>query len=335
MAYLQLCELSRRYGAFQGLHSTDLALEKGRFIAVLGPSGCGKTTLLMLLAGLLDPSSGSIWLDGKDITRVPPEKRRMGFVFQHYALFPHLSVADNILYGLRGADWNHTRRLQRLEEMLELTELQALAGMYPPRLSGGQQQRVALARALAPRPSLLLLDEPLSALDPVHRATLGEELRRIQRRTGVTAIMVTHDRKEALSLADWIVVMREGRVEQTGTPASVYDAPKTPFVASFVGGMNMINLKEIRDGQTVGVRYEDVIVNTPTEMTICQPYTWVARVEHISFQGPFLHMELLLNDFVTRLSADVARTVFRERGLEGQHFVAVTLPEQRWHWWDA
>lgn len=335
MAYLEICGLGKRYGAFQALHPVDLELERGAFIAVLGPSGCGKTTLLMLLAGLLDPSCGSVRLDGRDITRLPAEKRGMGVVFQHYALFPHLSVADNIMYGLRGSDWNRARRLERLEEMLELTALHPFAARHPADLSGGQRQRVALARALAPNPSLLLLDEPLSALDALRRVALGEELRAIQRRTGVTAVMVTHDRSEALSLADAVVVLRQGRLEQIGPPLEVYDAPKTAFVASFVGEMNMINLPSIRNGHTVGIRYEDVEVDLPSELSLSRPYTWVGRVERVSFRGAILRLELLLNDFTTRVMADVPRSILTTRLLDGEKLLAVTLPEHRWHWWTA
>lgn len=335
MAHLEMCGLGKRYGSFQALHPIDLALESGEFVAVLGPSGCGKTTLLMLLAGLLEPSCGSVRLDGRDITGLPAEKRGMGMVFQHYALFPHLSVADNIMYGLRGPDWNRTRRLERLEEMLELTSLRPFAARHPADLSGGQQQRAALARALAPRPSLLLLDEPLSALDALHRVALGEELRAIQRRAGLTAVMVTHDRSEALSLADTVVVLRQGKLEQTGSPQDVYDAPKTAFVASFVGEMNMLNLPAIRSGHTVGIRYEDVEVDAPSELSLSRPYTWVGRVERASFRGPVVRLELLLNDFVTRVRADVPRGSLTRRSLEEERLFAVTLPENRWHWWNA
>jgi iron(III) transport system ATP-binding protein len=213
----------------------SLDITSGEFVSFLGPSGCGKTTLLRAIAGLDPPTVGRIIQAGRDITALPPSERDFGIVFQSYALFPNLTVAENIGYGLRGTAWPKARRQQRVTELLELIGLLDQIAKYPAQLSGGQQQRVALARALASEPGLLLLDEPLSALDAIVRLHLRQEIRALQQRLGVTTIMVTHDQEEALSVSDRIVVMSQGRIEQIGTPEEIYGAPATPFVASFVG----------------------------------------------------------------------------------------------------
>jgi putative spermidine/putrescine transport system ATP-binding protein len=209
-------------------------------VSFLGPSGCGKTTTLRMIAGFESPSAGAIRLDGVDITHRPPNQRNVGMVFQAYALFPNMTVADNIGFGLRVAKRPAEEIRQRVGEMLELIKLPGLGGRYPYQLSGGQQQRVALARALAIRPQVLLLDEPLSALDAKIRVSLRNEIRSIQRGLGITTVYVTHDQEEALSLSDRIVVMSEGRVEQIGPPFEIYNFPKTAFVASFIGTLNVL-----------------------------------------------------------------------------------------------
>ena len=241
MAHLEITQLTKRYGAFVALERIELAVERGEFLVLLGPSGCGKTTLLRAIAGLERQDEGRIVHAGRDISQLSPALRDYGIVFQSYALFPNLSVADNVAYGLnsRRADRRLVRK--RVEEMLELVGLPGSQPKYPAQLSGGQQQRVALARALATSPDLLLLDEPLSALDAIERVRLRSEIRALQDRLGVTTIMVTHDQEEALAMADRIVVMRGGRIQQVGGPQEIYRAPGNDFVADFIGRGNLLD----------------------------------------------------------------------------------------------
>jgi putative spermidine/putrescine transport system ATP-binding protein len=240
MSYLVLSEVQKRFGEFVAVESFDLSAEKGEFVSFLGPSGCGKTTTLRMIAGFERPTSGSISIEGRDITNVPPNRRNVGMVFQSYALFPNMSVADNIGFGLKVRKRSAGDIKRRVAELLELINLPDKGGRYPYQLSGGQQQRVALARALAFEPQVLLLDEPLSALDAKIRVALRHEIRHIQRQLGITTVYVTHDQEEALSLSDRVVVMSEGRMEQVGTPFEIYNFPTTAFVASFVGTLNVL-----------------------------------------------------------------------------------------------
>src|SRR6185503_11065192 len=221
----------------------NLGVERGEFVSFLGPSGCGKTTTLRMVAGFETPTSGAIRIGGLDVTNLRPNQRNVGMVFQSYALFPNMTVADNVAFGLKVAKRPATEIAKRVEEMLNLIKLPTLGSRYPYQLSGGQQQRVALARAIAIKPQVLLLDEPLSALDAKIRVSLREEIRSLQRALGITTIYVTHDQEEALSMSDRIVVMNEGRVEQIGTPFEIYNNPKTRFVASFVGTLNILKGK--------------------------------------------------------------------------------------------
>jgi iron(III) transport system ATP-binding protein len=233
--YLEVLDVGKQFGTFVALQRVNLSVQSGEFVTFLGPSGCGKTTLLRGIAGLDPPTSGRIRQGGRDITFLPPAERDFGIVFQSYALFPNLSIAQNVAYGLRGPAWPKARAQERVAELLGIVGLTDQAAKYPAQLSGGQQQRVALARALANEPGLLLLDEPLSALDAIVRQHLRQEIRSLQQRLGVTTVMVTHDQEEAMGVSDRIVVMSRGRIEQIGTPAEVYDTPATPFVASFIG----------------------------------------------------------------------------------------------------
>jgi len=239
--FLSVRGLSKHFGAFQALKAIDLDVARGEFICFLGPSGCGKTTLLRAIAGLDPQNAGSITLDGRDVSAAPPSARDFGIVFQSYALFPNLTIAENIGYGLVNRKAAKAVIAARVAELLALVGLSDQGMKYPVQLSGGQQQRVALARALATSPGLLLLDEPLSALDARVRLRLREEIRALQRRLGVTTIMVTHDQEEALSMAERIVVMNHGVIEQIGTPEMVYRQPKTAFVADFVGRMSFLD----------------------------------------------------------------------------------------------
>ncbi|GAB6900539.1 ABC transporter ATP-binding protein [Kineosporia succinea] len=232
--------LRRQYGSVTALDGLDLTMNPGEFIALLGPSGCGKTTALRLLAGLEDADGGRVVVGGKDVTGLPTNKRDMGMVFQAYSLFPHMTARQNVAFGLRLRKVGETERNRRAGEMLELVGLSAQADRYAHQMSGGQQQRVALARALAIRPTVLLLDEPLSALDAKVRANLRDEIRRVQLEVGITTLFVTHDQEEALAVADRVGVMNAGRLEQLAAPTEVYSRPATPFVAEFVGLSNRL-----------------------------------------------------------------------------------------------
>ncbi len=243
MSYVEISKLNKSFGLNHVVKDVSLEIEKGEFISLLGPSGCGKTTVLRMLAGFELPSSGQIKVEGVDMTSVATAKRGVGMVFQAYALFPNMTVADNVAFGLKVAGKPTSEIKSRVEEMLTLIKLPHLGTRYPFQLSGGQQQRVALARALAIQPRILLLDEPLSALDAKIRVSLREEIREVQRTLGITTVFVTHDQEEALSMSDRVVVMNEGSVEQLGTPLEIYNKPRTRFVASFVGTLTIMKAK--------------------------------------------------------------------------------------------
>ena len=240
MPYLELNHLEKSFGATRVVKDFSLNIEKGEFISLLGPSGCGKTTVLRMVAGFETPTAGSIEIEGKDVVPLRPSQRNVGMVFQSYALFPNLTVVQNVAFGLRVAGVAKAETVDRVSEMLGLIGLRDLGDRYPFQLSGGQQQRVALARALAVRPRVLLLDEPLSALDAKIRVSLRAEIRAIQRDLGITTIFVTHDQEEALTMSDRVVVMNGGIAEQAGSPHEVYNRPKTRFVANFVGTLEQL-----------------------------------------------------------------------------------------------
>jgi len=240
MGFLTLQSLSKIYGDLAAVRDVDLSVAQGEFVSLLGPSGCGKTTTLQMIAGLVEPSGGRITLDGRDITHEPPNKRGLGIVFQSYALFPHMTVAENAAFGLEMRKVGRAERDRRVAAMLDLVQLGAFADRYPRQLSGGQRQRVAIARALVIEPPVLLLDEPLSNLDAKLREEMQFELRRIQRSVGTTTIMVTHDQAEALSISDRVVVMEQGAMTQIDAPYRLYERPATAFISSFVGKMNRI-----------------------------------------------------------------------------------------------
>jgi len=241
MSRLSIEKLTKRFGASAAVDELDLVVRQGELVALLGPSGCGKTTTLRMVAGFLPPSSGRVMFDHEDVTRLPAYKRATGMVFQSYALFPHMSAAENVGFGLEMRGLNATERRAKVEDVLKLVRLSHLADRLPRQLSGGQQQRVALARALVINPRIFLLDEPLSNLDAKLRAEVRLEIRALQQRLGLTTLMVTHDREEALTMADRLVVMEGGRVRQIGPPQELYDAPKDAFVADFVGRCNILS----------------------------------------------------------------------------------------------
>lgn len=240
---IDLEHVSKRFGSFVAVHEAHFTIGKGEFFSMLGPSGCGKTTTLRMIAGFELPTAGRILLEGRDVSRVPPYHRNVNTVFQHYALFPHMTVRDNIAFGPRSQGLPKAEVTKRVGELLEVVRLSAMADRRPGQLSGGQQQRVALARALVNYPSALLLDEPLGALDLKLRQAMQIELKRIQRELGITFIYVTHDQEEALTMSDRIAVMYEGRVDQLGTPRAIYDEPETHFVATFIGVANLLPAK--------------------------------------------------------------------------------------------
>src|SRR5579862_6969579 len=239
--FLELRDIRKEFGNFTALKGVSLAVHPGELVCFLGPSGCGKTTLLRIIAGLEVQTSGTVIQAGRDISRLPAMKRDYGIVFQSYALFPNLTIFDNVAYGLVNRRKGQDEIKRRVGELLRLVGLPDAGTKYPGQLSGGQQQRIALARALASAPGLLLLDEPLSALDALERLRLRGEIRALQKRLGVTTIMVTHDQEEALSMADRVVVMNQGVIEQTGTPQQIYRVPASAFVADFVGKVNAIS----------------------------------------------------------------------------------------------
>jgi iron(III) transport system ATP-binding protein len=307
MAYLELLDIAKRFGPFEALRDIHLAVEAGEFVCFLGPSGCGKTTLLRIIAGLEVQTTGQVLQAGRDISRLPPARRDYGIVFQSYALFPNLTVADNVAYGLVNRRRPRTQIAQRVDELLRLVGLPGSGPKYPAQLSGGQQQRIALARALATQPGLLLLDEPLSALDALERVRLRQEIRALQRQLGLTTIMVTHDQEEALAVADRIVVMDHGVIEQVGTPEQVYRDPATPFVADFVGKINVLPGR-LEPGRTLAIgtsrfacardtdqarevkvylRPEDLLARplAPVDLNVFQ-----AQIEKIEFLGAYCHV---------------------------------------------
>ena len=265
MAYLELIHLRKTFGATVAVDRFDLSVEQGAFVSLLGPSGCGKTTTLRMIAGFEQPTAGQIAIAGEDMTNVPPNKRQLGMVFQSYALFPHMTVADNIAFGLKVQGAPAALIRERVQEMLALIQMQDYGRRHAHQLSGGQQQRVALARALAIQPRVLLLDEPLSALDARMRIELRSEIRRIQQALRITTIYVTHDQEEALSLSDRVVVMNLGRIEQIGTPMEIYNQPQTAFVAAFVGLVNTLRGTTTHDCQTVLVDGQAVRVSAPAQ----------------------------------------------------------------------
>ncbi|SDS03689.1 putative spermidine/putrescine transport system ATP-binding protein [Friedmanniella luteola] len=293
---VRLEDLHRRYGEVRALDGLSLTLAPGELVALLGPSGCGKTTALRILAGLEEPTAGRVVVGGRDLTAVPANKRDMGMVFQAYSLFPHLSARANVEFGLKLRGVRAGQRRTRALEMLELVGLAAQADRYASQLSGGQQQRVALARALAFQPSVLLLDEPLSALDAKVRAQLRDEIRRVQLEVGTTTLFVTHDQDEALAMADRVGVMNAGRLEQLDVPQVLYAEPRSAFVADFVGLMNRVPA-EVVDGRVhvLGAtlpalegslgRGRGVALVRPEQLQLERTPTGSARVVAVSFQG--------------------------------------------------
>jgi iron(III) transport system ATP-binding protein len=345
--YLKIENVTKRFGEFVALDDVSLDVAPGEFVCFLGPSGCGKTTLLRAIAGLDFQSEGRIHMNGRDVSDLPPVERDFGIVFQSYALFPNLNVVDNVAYGLRGKGNSKKEIRARVDELLATVGLPDQSTKYPAQLSGGQQQRVALARALATSPGLLLLDEPLSALDAKVRGRLRKEIKDLQHQLGVTTIMVTHDQEEALTMADRILVMLDGHVEQIGTPEAIYTRPASAFVADFIGEMNfapadiegegMIRLGSARlRADTSGIsgpkaiaaiRPEDILVQDVTEKTDNALNATVAEREYL---GSFVRARLTGGDLGEHsLRADLSMNLVRRLDLADGASLPVALPPER------
>ena len=346
--YLRIQGLTKKFGAFTALGDVSLEIAEGEFVCFLGPSGCGKTTLLRAIAGLDIQTTGRIEQGGRDISALPPSRRDFGIVFQSYALFPNLTAAQNVAYGLSHARARRVEVAGRVRELLETVGLGEHGGKYPAQLSGGQQQRVALARALATSPGLLLLDEPLSALDAKVRVHLRHEVKQLQRRLGVTTIMVTHDQEEALTMADRIVVMRGGTIEQVGTPLEIYREPASPFVADFIGVMNFVAATVVGDSRvrlgglelacdadgwapgtevTLAIRPEDIVVQ---EASPGAPNAVPMRVEALAFLGSFFRADLVAAAPAgTLLRADLPVDLVRRLDIAEKRALVCVLPPER------
>ena len=353
--FLEVRNITKLFGQFTALNDVSVGIRQGEFVSVLGPSGCGKTTLLRVIAGLEEQNSGSVWIDGRDVSREPVANRKLGIVFQSYALFPNINIIGNVQYGINRRKFSKAEREQRAMEMLELVGIEEQSHKYPAQLSGGQQQRVALARALAPSPTILLLDEPLSALDARVRVYLRAEIRRIQETLGVTTLMVTHDQEEALTMADRVVVIDEGMLMQYATPHELYASPQNTFVAGFIGEMNFISDCVGRDPDSiffgqyvlqseagrasdyqgrrliVAIRPEDirVIRDDSIEINILK-----TKVERIEFRGSLYTIRLRVlhpagGATDQRLNMDLQVETMESMNIRAQMELPIYLPPER------
>ena len=344
MAGVKLQGLSKHYGDFQAAEGVDLDIADGEFLVLLGPSGCGKTTTLRMIAGFIEPTKGTVTIGDADVTRLPPWKRSTGLVFQNYALFPHLTVAQNVAFGLEMHKVPKAEIGGKVATALDLVQLGHLADRYPRQMSGGQQQRVALARALAFQPDVLLLDEPLSNLDAKLRHEVRHQIRNLQQRLGITTVMVTHDQEEALTMADRMVVMKDGRIQQLGTQRELYDDPTSEFVASFVGRSSFIKGR-FTDGRFVshgGLAVETERRLTGEAVLALRPErihlgadaasdanpdtgnTYRGKVESISYLGSSIDVEVKLNEIDSVIAQVVNKS--RESGASVGDEVSVTFP---------
>lgn len=320
---IEVVNVSKNFGSYTALDHVDFKIYQNEFFTLLGPSGCGKTTLLRMIAGFESPSSGALLLNGHEIDKTPTHKRRVNTVFQSYALFPHMTLSQNIAFGLQNLGWNKARIKERVGQMLEMVHMEQFAQRKPDQLSGGQRQRIALARALAAEPEVLLLDEPLSALDLKLRQAMRDELRVLQRETGITFVFVTHDQEEALDMSDRIAVMGKGRVQQIGTPKDIYEDPKNRFVADFIGDTNFLEGEIVSlngktatirtalgtdvttscesvsamGAATMSIRPEKIGVGDQAEGTI-----YDARVVARNYMGGFTHYTVKIGETELRLS---------------------------------
>jgi putative spermidine/putrescine transport system ATP-binding protein len=344
MAFLNLRDISKVFGSVAAVEDFNLDVEKGEFVSFLGPSGCGKTTTLRMIAGFELPTTGQITLDGEDITYKSPNQRNVGMVFQSYALFPNLTIGQNIGFGLQIRKLPKEEINQRIDEMLELVHLESHKDKYPYQLSGGQQQRIALTRALAIKPRVLLLDEPLSALDAKIRVELRLEIRRIQQTLGITTIYVTHDQEEALLISDRVVVMSQGHIEQIGSPDRIYNYPSTEFVAQFVGQLNLLPVTDVNlengtcriMGQPVKFEHTPGRVVSDTPRLAIRPEelqlgtgegrnALTGRVESVLFLGAVVRLRIAIGNGVS-LSADFFNERSRTFPRAGDD-VVISFPE--------
>lgn len=349
MAYLELIEVTKKFGDFTAVNNFNLSVNEGELISLLGASGCGKTTTLRMIAGFTVPTSGSIVVGGNEVNALPPYKRNIGIVFQNYALFPHLTTFDNIAFGLKIKKLPKDEIKKRVEKALELVKLSGLERRLPRELSGGQQQRVALARALVTEPTVLLLDEPLSNLDAKLRTEMQIEIKRIQKEIGITTILVTHDQEEAMSLADRIVVMKDGMIQQEGFPREVFETPVNPFVADFMGFSNFFEGKVLKvdsktkmaevkvngqsiktfvsqtnvksgDEVTLAIRPEHIEVNNTT----AECNIWEGKVYGLSYKGSVTRL-VVKSVFDTSLDIDV----YESKGISNRDAIKVSLPPEK------
>ena len=326
--HLEVRHLTKAYDGTKVLNDLSFTVEKGRILAILGPSGCGKSTALKIIAGLLFQDSGEVWLDGERLDNVPVNKRQIGFVFQHYSLFPHMNVRRNIEFGLQMKGAGPKKMARKVKELLELVGLEGLEDRKPGQLSGGQQQRVALARALAIEPRLLLLDEPFGALDAKIRKRLRRDLKKLQKSLGVTTIFVTHDQEEAFEVGYMIAVMREGTIDQVDLPRDLYDNPKTSFVAQFVGNVNVISIPATDTEAEMErmVRPEDVIIERDEESK--DPKALYGTLENYTFLGPYIEVKIELPNGDT-LTSLMAKAEFLVKGLRRSHRLRVVIKSSR------
>ncbi|MCZ4282961.1 putative 2-aminoethylphosphonate ABC transporter ATP-binding protein [Kiloniella laminariae] len=347
--YLTTTDLTKNFGSFTALSDITLEIYEGEFVCFLGPSGCGKTTLLRAIAGLDIQTFGKVTQAGKDVSNLPPSERDFGIVFQSYALFPNLTIRRNIAYGLENRGHSKAEINKRVDELLALVGLASQADKYPAQLSGGQQQRIALARAIATNPGLLLLDEPLSALDAKVRAHLRHEIKELQRTLGVTTVMVTHDQEEALTMADRIVVMNNGVIEQVGTPIEIYRDPATAFVADFIGTMNFIpgefnggtklKMGEVElqcEVQGTGPKGNILVAFRPENMLVQEdatelPNSFEAEIKYMEFMGSFFRVDLMSKSASAdaHIKGDFSINMVRRTGVKEGDTIRVSIPKDR------
>jgi len=320
VSFLEIRNISKSYGSQIVLNDINATIEKGEFLCILGPSGCGKTTLLRIIAGLETADSGRVFIGGKDCTFMPPSKRNFGIVFQSYALFPNMTVLENILFGLKQQKgMSSDERKNKAYEMLDLVDLNEHCHKYPRQLSGGQQQRTAIARAIALSPSYLLLDEPLSALDAKVRARLRTEIRALQRKIGITTIMVTHDQEEALTMADRIIVMNNAVVEQIADPHTIYNNPASRFVADFIGTMNFYSEGDVMRG----IRPEKIKIVSQVES-----HDLKALVREIEFKGAFTRIHSLLPEKNAEIFIDLPSDYVDSMKLQHNMPLFLKMPDE-------
>ncbi|CUP51787.1 MAG: ATP-binding cassette domain-containing protein [Clostridium baratii] len=315
--YLNLKNINKYFGKFHVLKDINISIKKGEFICLLGPSGCGKTSLLRIIAGLERENSGTISLENNDITNLSTRERNVGIVFQSYALFPNMTGEENITFGLKNKKLQDNKIKEILNETVKLVQLEGIAKKYPSEMSGGQMQRIALARAIAMEPNILLLDEPLSALDAKVRSKLRYEIKELQKKLKITTIMVTHDQEEALSMGDRIVVMNNGKIEQIGTPEEIYNNPSNSFVADFIGTTNIIKL----DGKEIMVRPEDLTLLKSKESNLTN-----YRVKNIEFRGN--SYRVTLNDKNNSILVDVVAKEFKKLSIKENDIMQVEITDK-------